>query len=291
MQSIKTMSEELNDRFLANAGKIIIALGLVVLLYSFCSFCIESLYIILVRLFPKSYTAIFTIAFIFAVLSMFFVLHYGTMVLIARLERNKPSSIGYLFLGFRHTRTSGAVWIFSGLLFICLSLSSLPLILNIDFSTMESIENFLTNGKMIDIEVFGKSFSVPLLSLCLQCGVFVFLICFCILFYMFSFVWIIIYDLPEVSAMKACIRSFKMVKAHFFHFFGYLVFVNRKNIFIILGVDLLKIVLYYFDSQLLKSAAGFLLSFIGFVAALMFAAKLSIAIPFYYDKINESSDK
>ncbi|MBQ0002423.1 MAG: hypothetical protein KBT21_02685 [Treponema sp.] len=289
MQSIKTMSEELNDKFLANAGKIVIALGLVVLLYSFCSFFIESLYFILVKLFPKSFTTIFTIGFVFVVLTMFFVLHYGVMVLITRLERNQPSSIGYLFLGFKHTRTSGAVWIFSILLFVCLVLSLMPVILNIDLSTQESIEKFLTNQQVINLVILGKTFEVSVLTVCLQVGALIFCVSFCVLFYMFSFVWIIIYDLPDVVGINACIRSFKMVKSHFFHFFGFLVYISRNCIFIILAIDFIKLMLFCFSKKMLNSFLGYLFGLLGFIVVLVFTSKISIAIPFYYDKISEDA--
>lgn len=277
MQSIKTMSEELNEKFMANVGKIIFALGLVVLMYSSCYFLLMGVYAFLIALIPGVFSQFFTFCFMFFLYAMFFVLHYGAMVLITRLERNMPSSIGYLFLGFRHRRTSGAVWIFSGLIFICLTLAALPMFLNEDLTSMEAIQKFFTN--------------MDLVQKYLHYAILIFAASFCILFFMFSFVWIIIYDLPDVVGIKACIRSFKMIKPRLFHYLGFLIYINWKSILIVLGIDAVKALLYFFTKKGLNSFLGYLFGFLGFVAVLLLFAKTSIAIPYYYDKISEKNDE
>lgn len=277
MQSIKKLTEELNEIFLSCAGKIIFSLFLVVLIYSSCYFLFISIYAFLAALLPAPVSVLFSFCFLFFLYAMFFVLHYGTMVLITRLERNLPSSIGYLFLGFKHKRTSATVWIFSGLLFICMTLAALPLFLNEDLSTVEAVQAFLANEQLLI--KYAKYALV------------IFLVSFGVLFFMFSFVWIIVYDLPDVTGIKACARSFKMIKSSFFHYLGFLFYINWKSILIIAGIDTFKGLLFLFTQKGVNSFLGYLFGFLGFVAVLLFFAKTSIAIPFYYDKLNESSDK
>lgn len=277
MQSIKKLTEELNEIFLSCAAKIIFSLFLVVLMYSSCYFLFALIYAFLVAILPAPLSTLLSFCFMFFLCAMFFVLHYGAMVLITRLERNQPSSIGYLFLGFKHKRTSATVWIFSGLLFICLSLAVLPLFLNEDLSTVESIQALLANEQLLI--KYAKYALV------------IFIISFCVLFIMFSFVWIIVYDLPDVIGIKACARSFKMIKSSFFHYLGFLFYINWKSILIIVGIDTFKGLLFLFTQKGVNSFLGYLFGFLGFIAVLLLFAKTSLAIPFYYDKLNESSDK
>lgn len=277
MQSIKKLTEELNEIFLSCAGKIIFSLFLVVLIYSSCYFLFISIYAFLAALLPAPASVLFSFCFMFFLYAMFFVLHYGVMVLITRLERNLPSSIGYLFLGFKHKKTSSTVWFFSALLFVCITVAALPLFLNVDLSTLEAVQSFFSNEELL--VKYGRY------------AILIFTLSFCILFFMFSFVWIIIYDVSEHIGLKACVKSFKMIKPRIFHYLGFLIYINWKSILIIATIEASKAFLLLFTQKGANSFLGYLFGFLGFIAVLLFFAKTSIAIPFYYDKINESSNK
>lgn len=277
MQTIKKLAEELNEGFISCAGKIIFSLFLVVLLYSSCYFLFVSIYAFLVALLPPGFSTLISLCFMFFLYAMFFVLHYGAMVLVTRLERNLPSSIGYLFLGFKHKRTSSTVWIFSGLLFICMVLAALPLFLNVNLSTIEAMQSFFENEELLI--KYGRY------------AILIFSVSFCTLFCMFSFVWIIIYDLPSVTGIKACIRSFKMIKAHLFNYLGFLFYINWKSILTVAGIEIFKILIFYFTRKGVNAFLGCLFTFLGFVAVLMMFAKTSYAIPFYYDKISANIEE
>lgn len=272
MQSIKKLSEELNVKFSALVGKIMISLGLLLLLLFSCYVVVSVASILIVQFFSSSLSAFISFALVLFVYSMIFVLYYGAMVLITRLERNMSASLGYLFLGFKHKKTSGAVAIFTGILFWCIMASVIPIVMNVDMTNPNSLLELFK-----DTEKFTKLSRYVIL---------IFTSLFIILFFRFSFVWIIMYDQSEMTAVKAFVKSWKMFKGHVLHFFGFEIYTCRRYILTILFIDAARALLYFFAKKGLESFFGYLFGFVGFISVFLMFAKISLSIPFYYDKLN-----
>lgn len=270
MQNLKDLTKEFMAKFNELQGRLIITVGLVFLLQiSFFMTMIFPFWFI--QTFPGRASAVLLVAYFVFIFAMIFVLHYGAMVLFSRLNRGLPSNLGYLFLGFKHTRTSSCVAIFTYMMVICLVLAAIPLMKIIDFSSNEA---FLSSFKNADLLFTTSIF-----------GSFIFMIGCIVMYFRFSFVWIIVYENPECTGFKAFIKSWKMLRGHVMQYIGFLFLIIWQNLLVIASLDGVSFAIKYFTHEKLSFTAAYIFSIVNLGAILSMQAKVCLAIPYYYDKL------
>lgn len=270
---IREMTKECNRRFSEVAAKVILSFGLFVFLSLSCYFLSVLVSVFCTGIFSEVTAVCISFVLLFFIYALIFVFHYGFMILMLRLVRRSSVSLGYLFLGFKQKRISGAVRIFTVLLFFCVLVSSIPILMNIDITSLDSLR-----GLFSDKTKFAAVSLVVTL---------VFFASFLIFFLPGVFAWEIIYDSENETGFKAIAKSWRMLRSNFFRFILFELSVGKGCILILLAVEILNAIFLF----VLKKNPGFLFAYaahlLSFATAVTLFSKISFSIPFFYETISE----
>ncbi|MGN0740373.1 MAG: hypothetical protein ACI4LX_09415 [Treponema sp.] len=277
MKTIKEMTGELNSRYSELAGKIILSAGLFLLLVFSSYLVLMTVSFAAAQIFSGAFAVLMSFLLMLLVYALVFVFHYGFIILLLRLERKMSASLGYLFLGFKHKRISALVCLFTFFLFVCICVSAVPIFLNIDFSTQDSM-----------MQIFKD---MSRLTLVLKLVALIFFCCFLVFFFPCVFAWTIVYDNADITGLKAVSKSARMLKGHFFNFLFFELNVNKTYILVLLGIELVKDLFYFVIKKDLGMFFNYIFSFVNFICVILLFSKGSLAIPFYYNKLCEQDNR
>lgn len=269
MEAIKNLTKEFNKKFTKNSAKVFIALFLFILLVIGTFIGFSALTMLFTSFVPSFIFAIVSFFTMLCAYAMVFIFFYGVIILVTRLERGMSSSLGYLFLGFKHKRIKSAVCVFTFFALICMLFSSIPLMKTIDVSAQNPFAKIFQNPKL-----FMK---LSFMTLC----IFIFVSLF--LFLRFSFTWNILYDNSGISGFGALRKSFKMFKRNIFKFLGFEIYLTKYLILVLVSIRVLNYLPMIFPQLTeLKSFAA-IFEMVRFLCGMIFFAKVTFSIPFCYD--------
>lgn len=216
-------------------------------------------------------------------LALIFILHYGLFLCNLRFVRNQPVALNFLFAGLRQRRARRGAAFFIFPLILCMAVFavvtsqveffSLPM-----FQTPEQFMDFIKN----DPDSFRKL---------LRCYV-MFLALLFIVFFPFTFVWSFVYDNTKQNFLKSLAQGLKFFAKNVFGFLVFEFVCHFRKAFFILAFNVLHAFIYkkYQSSSNIYSL-GSLISFASFALTFYTAASVILSIQFYYDKLNEDTNK
>lgn len=231
-----------------------------------------------------SYFAVLLFAFVELLsCAMVFILHYGLFLCNLRFVRNHPVALNFLLAGFRQRRARQGAAFFVFPMVLCFAVFSL-IVSQVEFfslpqfQTVEQIMEFIKS----DPDSFRKL---------LHCYV-LFLVLLFLAFFPFTFVWSFVYDKTKQSFWKSLADGLKFFARRVFGFLAFEFVCHFRKAALILAFNILHAMIYekYQSSSNIYSL-GSLISFASFALTFYTAASVILSIQFYYDKLNEDSDK
>lgn len=219
----------------------------------------------------------------FLSLAILFVLHYGLFLCNLRFVRNQPVALSFLFAGFRQRRARKGAVFFIAPMIVCMALfavitSQVEFFLLPQFQTPDQLLDFIK-----DNPDSMKKF--------LSCFVLFLLLAF-VLYFPFTFVWSFVYDKTKQSFWKSLLDGLKFFFKRVFNFLLFEFLCHFKKAFLILAFDALHAFIYKrFQDSVGIYSFGSLISFVSFALTFYTAAAVMLSIQFYYDQLNENSNK
>lgn len=276
MQSIKEMSKELDSKFKNVRGKLAFSLLMCVALI-FSSYIVFMMVSFLsIKIIPLSISGIVSFILMVIFYSTIFLFCYGFSILNLRLQRQQNVSLGYLFLGFRQKKQiSAVVNVFAILFFLCIMISSYPLMKKINVQDQDVLQKLLENTQE--------------LQRLANYTVLLFLVVFLLFFLRFVFSWIVIYDNPKVPGILSLAKSSSLLRGRLLKFLGFELFSCKFLILIFAATYLVNYGLTFVELGKFSSIVYYLISLVRIISLFLIILKINFSISFFYDKIFSSS--
>lgn len=197
------------------------------------------------------------------------VLTFGLISYVTELVLNKKAGLADLFCGF--FEKTGRVWQGAALhaLIYLVAAGILALIAFLNSSLIASVMEDISAGKTDSLFKLAGIGSV----------IFIFILI--VLEIPFLFAWNIIREDSSVTVSAAFKKSFSLMIRNYFHFAGYIIFVNLKNLAIIAVIYALT---FFIPQKVFKAVPVImaLMNFYLFVQQYTVLMKIYFALPVYY---------
>lgn len=216
-------------------------------------------------------------------LSIIFILHYGLFLCNLRFVRNQPVALNFLFAGLKQRRARRGAAFFIMPMILCMAVFAL-VTSRVEFF---SLPQFQTPEQLMD---FIKN-NPDSLRKFLACFILLLALAF-VLYFPFTFVWSFVYDNTKQSFWKSLSQGLKFFAKNVFGFLGFVFVCHFRKAILIFVLDALHAFIYKkYQSSANIYSFGSLVSFVAFAYTFYTAASVILSIQFYYNKLNEDSNK
>lgn len=208
---------------------------------------------------------------LYAAFTAILMLQYGFHVLMARFLRRQYATIGYLFIGFRNTRR---------VLKACALYAA-------GLETAFVLCQLITTLFRARLTAFVQAAGVLVFGVCML-GVFcVFAV---LLLARFSFVWLCLYDEPQLP-VSACFRkSAGLLKNHTIRFVAFVLYAGGWHLVTAAVMFLLSIVFPALVHNSTSGALVFVFEFVYLVAMYTAVIRMYLAVPVFYESLGARRD-
>lgn len=216
-------------------------------------------------------------------MTIIFILHYGLFLCNLRFVRSQPVALSFLFAGLRQHRARRGAAFFVIPMIACMAVFAV-ITSQVDFFVLPQ---FQTPDQLMD---FIKSDPDSMRKF-LACFV-LFLVLAFLIYFPFTFVWSFVYDNTKQSFSRSLLAGLKFFGKRVFSFLAFEFVCHFRKAVLIFAFDALHAFIYkkYQESANIYSL-GSLISFISFAYTFYTAASVMLSIQYYYNKLNENSDK